>query len=397
MPSVTVTRKRLYKQVWSEPMRRIAKGFGISDVGLAKICRKHQIPCPPRGYWAKKAAGQSPQQVSLPNPSDDSLIEIRESNGALNGPALSEDLQKQVTDQNGKPFQIELRDHLRSTHSLISEANQLFQTAKYGVDGLIVLPANAPLDLQVSKSSLRRALFIMDALLRAFESHGDPISPGPRIMLLNVTVQFGISEALEAQREEAELADLSGRYEFRHNRFRTKRVPSGRLTLQIGDRGRYWRHKCRQTWRDSPKQPLEGRLEAIIAGLLEFAARVRQQEEEDRIAEEARAAAALRRQEEERQRAIRRAEIKAERKRFEDLIEDSLRWQRSRTLHQYIEAARQAYVAQNGTIEPGSEMETWIEWASRHADWLNPLIDSPPSLLDEDEGVDSHDASHRQQ
>ena len=29
----------------------------MSDVGLAKICRKHDIPVPPVGYWRRKETG----------------------------------------------------------------------------------------------------------------------------------------------------------------------------------------------------------------------------------------------------------------------------------------------------------------------------------------------------
>ena len=39
-------------------MRILAKEFGISDVGLAKVCRKLGVPVPGRGYWAKKVAGR---------------------------------------------------------------------------------------------------------------------------------------------------------------------------------------------------------------------------------------------------------------------------------------------------------------------------------------------------
>ncbi len=384
MTSVPVTRKLLYDQVWSDPMCHVAKRYGISDVGLAKICRKHKIPCPPRGYWAKKGAGQSPKQLPLPDPGDNPQVEIKEVSNSPDEAELSQEMQRQVADENGKPFLIELRDHLRGSHALISEANQQLQTSRQDADGLIILPEKFPLDLRVSKSMLRRSLFVMDALLRAFESHGDTVSPGPCVVLLNISVRFGISETLEAHREEVDSADLTGRYEFNHNRFRSKRVPSGRLTFQILDHGQFWVGKCRQAWRDSPKQPLEQRLESIITGVLEFAARVRQREMELRSEEEARAAAALRRQEEARQRAIRQVAIKAEHERFDDLIEESVRWQQSKTLREYIQAAKLAHIEINGSVEPGSEMEKWLDWASRQADWLDPLTDSPPSLLDEE-------------
>ena len=48
----TLNREDLYALVWSEPMVKVARRFGISDVGLAKACRRHKIPLPGRAYWA---------------------------------------------------------------------------------------------------------------------------------------------------------------------------------------------------------------------------------------------------------------------------------------------------------------------------------------------------------
>src|ERR1700722_11800207 len=52
-----ITREELHHLVWSKPTRTAAKEFDLSDVGLAKICRKLGVKKPPRGYWAKVAAG----------------------------------------------------------------------------------------------------------------------------------------------------------------------------------------------------------------------------------------------------------------------------------------------------------------------------------------------------
>ncbi len=47
-----ITRSELYNQVWNVPITKLSKQYGLSDVGLAKICKKHNIPRPPKGYWA---------------------------------------------------------------------------------------------------------------------------------------------------------------------------------------------------------------------------------------------------------------------------------------------------------------------------------------------------------
>jgi len=48
-------------------MTLLAKEFAISDVALHKICKKHNIPNPPPGWWAKKAAGKDVTQTPLPS------------------------------------------------------------------------------------------------------------------------------------------------------------------------------------------------------------------------------------------------------------------------------------------------------------------------------------------
>jgi hypothetical protein len=68
---VTVSRDELYRQVWDKPMSRLAAEYGISGNGLAKVCDRLKIPYPPRGFWAKKAAGHKVVQYRLPEPGAD--------------------------------------------------------------------------------------------------------------------------------------------------------------------------------------------------------------------------------------------------------------------------------------------------------------------------------------
>ncbi len=41
----TYEREKLYDEVWKEPVLVVAKRYGLSNVGLAKACRKTR--CPP--------------------------------------------------------------------------------------------------------------------------------------------------------------------------------------------------------------------------------------------------------------------------------------------------------------------------------------------------------------
>ncbi len=75
--SITLTRNELYEKIWNTPTTKLAKDFGLSDVALGKICKKHLIPKPPLGYWAKLAHGKRVARPPLPNIDDSKLGVIR--------------------------------------------------------------------------------------------------------------------------------------------------------------------------------------------------------------------------------------------------------------------------------------------------------------------------------
>lgn len=47
------TPEELTHLIWSMPTTKVAQWFGVSDVAVAKRCKKYGIQKPPRGYWAK--------------------------------------------------------------------------------------------------------------------------------------------------------------------------------------------------------------------------------------------------------------------------------------------------------------------------------------------------------
>jgi len=60
-------RESLYGEVWKNAVSKVSETYGISDVALAKVCRKLKIPMPGRGYWAKKSAGHAVKTLPLPS------------------------------------------------------------------------------------------------------------------------------------------------------------------------------------------------------------------------------------------------------------------------------------------------------------------------------------------
>jgi len=62
----TLPRKELDEKVWSQPLHTPAKEYGISDVGLKKICTRRDTPAPGLGYWARVAHGKTVRRIPLP-------------------------------------------------------------------------------------------------------------------------------------------------------------------------------------------------------------------------------------------------------------------------------------------------------------------------------------------
>ena len=61
----SMSREELFALVWERPATEVARELGISDVMLGKLCRRLQVPKPPRGYWARVASGKTSRRPPL--------------------------------------------------------------------------------------------------------------------------------------------------------------------------------------------------------------------------------------------------------------------------------------------------------------------------------------------
>jgi len=182
MTTVEITRQELYELVWGTPTRHLCKRFGLSDVGLAKTCKRFDIPRPSYGYWAKKAAGGSVKRTPLPRCDNQRLQKIVFSPNDANKEEDEGFFDSQIRDLYETECQadpIEIRDSLRSPHPLVARTRDALSAAKSGKwsrnDGLIYPEAQEGvhvLDIACSRATIPRALRIMNALLKA----GEPLA-----------------------------------------------------------------------------------------------------------------------------------------------------------------------------------------------------------------------------
>jgi hypothetical protein len=78
----------LYDLVWTSPVSEVAARLGVSDVALAKLCRRAAIPRPGRGYWQRTESGQLIGQTPLPTAPAGlpELLRIRGKKPAIHSP-----------------------------------------------------------------------------------------------------------------------------------------------------------------------------------------------------------------------------------------------------------------------------------------------------------------------
>jgi hypothetical protein len=61
-----LSREELYELVWSEPVLKLSRRFGLSDNGLRKRCKAMNVPTPSPGYWQRVANGRRGKRAPLP-------------------------------------------------------------------------------------------------------------------------------------------------------------------------------------------------------------------------------------------------------------------------------------------------------------------------------------------
>ena len=380
----TITRQELYDEVWSEPVSKLSKKYNLSDVGFAKLCKRCDIPRPPRGYWAKLAAGKKAKKTSLPKLEEEFGISVYEPEPGERMATASDPDPELVSEKNAIP-KIEVAASLRGAHRLVSATREAYEGASKRPDGILQQPADAKLDLSVSRDQLRRSLLVMDAILKSLEALGYHVKSGPVVTIFEQQISFSIKEAIKTIHEEVEPSDdsLDGRYDFFHDRKRTVQVPSGHLLLLIPEAQLHWAYGCRKLWKDAKIQRIENCLNSFVSGLIEVAAAKRDhkiKEEQKRLdeieAEKQRMLAA-------KERAERRKQKAAEQLKLDQLLEQVASWRQSREIRNFVEFVRASHAHAGSEIASGSELDNWLQWAISQADRFDPTVNAPKSILDE--------------
>tara|TARA_R110002072_G_scaffold3149_9_gene23541 strand:- start:3436 stop:4593 length:1158 start_codon:yes stop_codon:yes gene_type:complete len=360
---IILTRKELYESVWMEPIVKLAKEWGMSDVGLAKACRRHDIPIPPRGYWAKKEFGKPlPKRPVLPKgrPEDE---EVRFSPWTAK---IHESVNQNTIDTHLSSISnLIVPAELNDPHPLVVKTAKLLRNTKKADPFLLPRKNSQILSVEVTPDTLERGLRIMDTVVKALEECDLQVQIHPEskityVTIENETIEFGLREKLENTSHEPTKHELAKKEEHWWYDIPKYDVnPSGRLSLSVVNANYLG---VRQNWADGKVQRLEDCLEKFLIGLFQVAEAKKRRREER----------AAREREWEEQRKVyaeQRRLIEIEEKRIGFLKSNIRQWREAEEIRAYLKTV------QNNT-QDSSDVENvsnWCEWISAYAESIDPL------------------------
>ena len=364
--NITLTRAELYERVWTTPMRTLAKEFGLSDVGLAKVCRRHNIPTPGLGHWRLVETGHPSKRRPLP---------MIQAIGTENITIISREPRSyeipRKSDRVPGP-KIQVTSDREITHPLAIRTRKAFEPTSKDDRGVFVPRDLKAPQLRVSKDAISRALRILDALFFAAEAQGHSVEWGSEsgarlfISVDGTKLQFCLAESFsrkphsltpsETVRKQKGLYVYAPQWDY---------VPSGLFHISIENLP-YGLTNVRKSWSDGKAQRVEDCLSDCVAILPHLVKAIKVVNKERRLQD-------LRWQEEQKQREARerrREEYDRKTKVAEQFLTG---WRESKAFQELADSLNKQMEISTTGDEEKEKLRKISSWIARHAENINPL------------------------
>lgn len=288
------TRQELYDLVWSTPIVKLAREFGLSDVGLRKTCVRYQIPTPPLGYWAKLTFGKPVKKAPLlpPGPGVTDRVHV----SVFTRP----DVPAEVVDAATKAHErfstpILVPDTVpKRLHPAASALRQALRSTKPDDQGFLRVSGPGLPIVVIGAANRDRAWLIVDTLCRALEAAGQQIKAtdtGLAAIVDGETLALQLGETTRKTAHQPTKSELKAKADWEERRLKWPslynrdrqhwrswdHLPSGRMSLTLTDplRSQWQDGHLLGRWHDRKSSQLESQLNTVLAGMLTGAATVR--------------------------------------------------------------------------------------------------------------------------
>ncbi len=360
--SPNLTRQELYDRIWATPVLKLATEFGISNVALAKRCKKLNIPLPPRGYWAKLAVGEAVNKTPLPPDPRPEGVVLVDSGGASIKPSTLPNNNRALNS-----FAAELLTTLRAA------------TAQDHDHGRVSSQGPLLPQVTVSKPLIERAARALHVIIEGAAARGVTFRKARSkydrayFELKHARLSLAIEEQIVTIRHQPSEQDKrKPKWEWSTQ----SRELAGKLTFKIGNHDNY-RFEEVKHWTEGNDGLTDGFLGEVIQGICQYYLDLEKQRlewaEANRKAQEKR----QREQVEEERKAHEKALRDTSSKRFNDLIK-AAEWHRIHAVTvEFIRAIERRWQeAQSGQLT--SDQYAWMEWALEQARQLSPFESGYP-------------------
>jgi len=303
----TLSCQALYDAVWTTPISHLAPEYGLTGTGLKKICDRHDIPTPHRGYWARLANAKCVTRTPLPTRrlSADARVcfqGVTESAlpaavQAAKSEALARAAELAAPPPTAAPVEAASGTEPAGDdpgHPVAQRVAKALSRAKPDAGGFVAAKADALPSLVIGRASIDRGACFIGRLLHAAEALGwahEPSPQGLKIVIADESIGFGLIEKTTrvphapTAREQHEKARAEAKGQAPAP-WSDNPAPSGVLSFEIRENTYV---PLTRRYSDLKRRPLEDRLDEILAGLAAHAAL---NVEDRRKAEEARRIAA---------------------------------------------------------------------------------------------------------
>ena len=363
-----VTRHDLYELIWSKPGTTLSAEFGVSDVAIAKRCKKLNVPRPSRGYWAKIESGHKPRKPPLPPTADELFFQAAE-----------------------KPVSKSLRipKDLEQLHPLATGLMRALAAGKADSEKRVSIREPTLPNVSVTKALAERAAQAFHSILTEVEARGIPFRKGQSsydggfFRKGNDRLYLTIEEEIVNKP-----AAPGGRRQRNYYGYgqSDSRAPSGKLSVSL-NADRYSLRTAKR-WIEDDKLTLQQVLSEAVQEICRHFVKAQKRHAQEAIEREKQRVESEERhkkwQEEE---AIRRKEEREQkhaeaiettmRHRKDDLLKAAEWWRLHESVQSFLTACEQRWRCEQAN-ELKLDQEEWLAWARKTAIALSPFESGYP-------------------
>jgi hypothetical protein len=343
-----MSREEFYRFIRNIPPERLFKEYELTEELLNNICTKFHIPNPVSTGDTTTCSDASNDPLPLPEFEHPILKRIHVHKYLypyIEDEKLPKEFQSLISAEDNPDNRIIVPDKSQTLHPLVEKTKNVFSKLLAQKGKFLTLPYGSKhgcLNLNVTRTSLDRALHIFDTLIKALEKRGYHVTVDPsdktEVIILNEKISIKMEE-IDGPRP-------------------------GRLGFILW---KDWVNDIDQQWRDRRQERLENMLNSFVVGLVNAAGRQWLMHRIDRTL-------AMEKEKQENRQKVDEAYRKAEQERIDALMKEINKWELCQKVRAYIEAVTNAALKKNGNIAAGSPLAEWIAWATKLADGNDPVL-----------------------